>query len=76
MCGVLGTILVQAASARGSVVIVNALQAVQYMAIIIVVWCASRWFPRLAHEFYSRGEVVQELVAMVLFVLGFFLVVY
>lgn len=72
--GVLGVVLVQAASAEGSVVIVNALQSLQYILIIVFVWCSSRFFPRFTREFYTRGEVVQEACALLALVFGFFLV--
>lgn len=75
LLGVSGVVALQAASSLGSIVIVNALQSLQYALVIVFVWCSSRWLPRLAKEFYTRSEIVQESVVVVLLILGFVLIV-
>ena len=75
LLGVSGVVILQAASSLGSIVIVNALQSLQYALVIVFVWCSSRWLPRLAKEFYTRSEIIQEAVVVVLLILGFILIV-
>lgn len=72
--GVAGVLLIQVATARGSVVVVNALQGLQYIVLIILVLLSSRFTPRFEREYFTPREVVQELVAVVLMIAGLILV--
>ena len=50
--GALGFLSVNAALARGSAALVNALQAVQYAAIVFVAWFGGGFFQKILHQFY------------------------
>lgn len=63
-------ILVQYASAQGSVSLVNALSGVQYAALVILVALMSKFFPKVFHEEYARGEFWQESIAVACIALG------
>ncbi len=67
---VFGVVLVQYAIALGSVVIVNALLGVQYALLIILVAALSKFYPKIFKEEYTRGEIFQELSAVVLIAAG------
>lgn len=62
--GIVAVVLVQYATALGSVSVVNALAGVQYVILIALIALLSRFFPRIFKEDYRRGEMVQELIAV------------
>lgn len=64
--GVVGIVLIQYATALGSVTLVNALAGVQFAILIILVALFSRFYPKLFKEQYTKREVVQEFVAILL----------
>jgi len=68
--GVVGVVLVQFAIATGSVTIVNALNGVQYAALVIIVAVLSRFVPKLFREQYAPLEAAQEMLAVMLIVIG------
>lgn len=70
MLSVAGVVLIQYATALGSVAIVNALAGAQYALLILFVILLSRFAPKVFKEEYARGEVMQEIVAVLLIVLG------
>lgn len=67
---VFGVVLVQYAIAIGSVVIVNALLGVQYALLIMLVALLSKFYPRIFKEEYTKGEIIQELSAVILIAAG------
>jgi drug/metabolite transporter (DMT)-like permease len=72
---ILGTGLTQYAVALGSVSVVNALQGVQYAVLVILVLILTRFFPKVFREFYTRSEVILELIAVVVVAIGLVLLV-
>jgi drug/metabolite transporter (DMT)-like permease len=73
--GAIGVFAVQYAVSLGSVTMVNALSGVQYGLLIIFVALASAFFPRLFKEKYNKGELVQEIFAVMVVILGIFFLV-
>lgn len=69
-----GFILQNYAIALGSVAIVNALQGVQYVSLLIIASIISIFYPQAIKENISRPMVIKKLVAIVLIVLGLYLV--
>jgi drug/metabolite transporter (DMT)-like permease len=72
---IVGTGLTQYATALGSVSIVNALQGVQYAVLIILVLFLTRYHPKIFKEFYTRGEIIIEILAVVIVAFGLILLV-
>lgn len=72
--GSLGFILVNVAIAQGSASIVNALQAVQYAAIVLVAWLGGKRLQTLLQEDTSRKVLVQKGMAILLVALGLWLI--
>ncbi|HLC69801.1 MAG TPA: EamA family transporter [Patescibacteria group bacterium] len=68
--GLLGVLAVQFAIAVGSVTVVNALNGFQYGLLIILVALLSWFFPKVFKEKYERGELWQEIAAVVLIGIG------
>lgn len=73
--GTVGVLLEQYAIAIGSVTVVNALVGVQYGCLILLVMLLSFFWPRLFREDYSFGEVLQEIVAVVVIMFGLVMLV-
>jgi drug/metabolite transporter (DMT)-like permease len=68
--GVVGVVMIQFAIATGSVTIVNALNGLQYAALVVMVALLSKFSPRLFHEDYAPAEIWQEIFAIVLIAVG------
>lgn len=68
--GVIGLILVQYASSLGSVTIVYALAGFQYALLIILVGLLSKFYSKFFKESYSRLEVIQEILAVLIIAAG------
>lgn len=68
--GVTGVVLIQYATAIGSVTIVNALAGVQFAFLLIFIFILSRFFRQWFHEEYSRAEIIQEIISVVFIGLG------
>ncbi len=64
-CGSISFILVNLAIAKGSAPIVNALQAVQYAAIVLVAWLGGKTLQTALHEDLSRRTLIQKGIAIV-----------
>jgi drug/metabolite transporter (DMT)-like permease len=63
-------VLVQYAIFLGSVTVVNALAGVQYAFLLILVGVMSRFSPNRFHEEYSKTEIIQEIVSVVIIAIG------
>ncbi|PIT88348.1 MAG: hypothetical protein COU29_00970 [Candidatus Magasanikbacteria bacterium CG10_big_fil_rev_8_21_14_0_10_36_32] len=70
LLGVIGLILVQYASSLGSVTIVYALAGFQYALLIILVGLLSKFYSKFFKEKYSRWEIIQEIIAVLIIVVG------
>ncbi len=73
--GVVGVVLIQYAIAIGSVSLVNALGGLQYGFLIILVLLLSKFWPKKFKEDYATGEILQELLSVVIIVFGLILLV-
>lgn len=73
--GLLGLVLVQYAVSLGSVTLVYALAGVQYMALVIMVAVLSKLHSSFYQETYTRSELIQEVVAVLLIAAGLSLLV-
>lgn len=71
--GSLGFILVNAALARGSAAFVNALQAVQYAAIVLVAWLGGKRLQRVLQEDVSRSVLIKKSIGIILVGIGLWL---
>lgn len=72
--GALGFIGVQYSISLGSATIVNALQAVQYAAIVLIAWFGGPKLAALLHEDRSRKTMIVKGAAIVLVAIGLTLV--
>lgn len=72
-CGAVGFLLVHLAIAQGSAALVNALQAVQYAAIVLVAWFGGKHLARLLNEERSPMIVAVKSGAIVIVAAGLFL---
>jgi len=75
LSAVAGTLGVQYAIALGSVTVVNALDGFQYALLVGMIGLLTIFKPRWFKENYSRGEVAQEIAAVVLIGIGLALLV-
>jgi uncharacterized membrane protein len=74
--GVLAVVLIQYASAYGSVTIVNALAGVQYIFIFLLMYLLTKFFPKVLREYFTKQEIVIELVAISMVIVGSVLFVF
>lgn len=72
---VLGMVLVQYAISLGTVSVVNALVGFQYGFLIILVALFSKFKPKFFHEQYTKFEVFQEVMAVILIGVGLSLLI-
>lgn len=72
--GSLGFVLVNLALAQGSAAFVNALQAVQYAAIVVVAWIGGKRLRTLLQEDVSQPMLLQKGFAIILVGLGLWLI--
>lgn len=73
-CGALGFVGVQYAISLGSATIVNALQAVQYAAIVLIAWFGGKRLAALLKEDRSLQTILLKSFAIVLVAIGLALV--
>lgn len=73
--GGVGIVLIQYATALGSVSLVNALTGVQYAFLIILTAGFSKFYPSILKEKYTRYEIFQEIIAIVCIAGGILLLV-
>jgi hypothetical protein len=65
-----GTVLIQYAIAIGSVVVVNALVGLQYALVLIFALVLTKLFPKFFKEYFTKGEIGYEFIAIILVVIG------
>lgn len=68
--GVIGLTLVQYAVALGSATLVYALAGIQYAILVIAVAILSKFHSKLYRESYDKGELLQEVLAVVFIACG------
>lgn len=73
--GVVGVVLVQFATALGSVSLVNSLAGFQFGLLVILVALLSLFYPKIFKEEYSKLEVVQEGLAVIIIGIGLSLLI-
>ena len=67
---IVSVICLQYAMAVGSVTLVNALVGMQYVLMFLFVYLLTKFLPKVFKEYFTRQEIVVEVVAIVLVVLG------
>lgn len=67
---VLAVVLIQYASALGSVSLVIALSGLQFMLLFVMIYVLTKFLPKLFNEFFTKQELEVELVATVLVAIG------
>jgi len=72
--GGVGSMLVNYAIALGSVTIVNALVAVEYVFVFMIGIIFARFFPEFFHEKHGRKEIFQKTASIAIIGLGLFLI--
>ena len=72
---IVGVLLVQYAISLGNVAIVNAFEGLKYAVLIILVALFSKFIPKILKEEYSKGEMAQEIVAVLLIGIGLMLLI-
>ena len=68
--GVIAATLLQYATALGSVSLVNALGGAQYALLIIFVAIISRFFPQIIKETFTKKEIIQKAVSVIIIGVG------
>lgn len=68
--GVVGVLLIQLATALGSVSVVNAMAGAQFGLLVVVVGILSLFYPKIFKEEYSKLEIVQEVIAVLVIGVG------
>lgn len=68
--GTVGVILVQYAISLGSVSVVNSLEGARYGLLVILVFLLSKFRPKFFREEYTRGEIAQEIIAVLVICAG------
>jgi hypothetical protein len=66
--GMVGVLLIQYAIAKGSVTVVNALSGVQYVCMFLFIYFMSTYFPKVFKEYFTKKELLVEIVALILVV--------
>ncbi|HLD31434.1 MAG TPA: hypothetical protein VJB37_00890 [Patescibacteria group bacterium] len=74
--GVAAVVILQLAMSQGPVALVGALAGGQYLFIFFLVFLFSKFFPHWFKEYFTKQEIILELVALLLVVLGSALVVF
>lgn len=67
---VISLILIQYAIFLGSVTVVNALAGVQYAFLLVLVGVMSKFFPKRFREEYSKVEIIQEIISVIIIAVG------
>jgi drug/metabolite transporter (DMT)-like permease len=67
---VIGVVCIQYAIALGSVTVVNALIGVQYVLMFILILFFTKFFPKIFNEYFTKKELIVEIIAICLVVLG------
>lgn len=68
--GVVAVVLLQYATALGSVALVNALTGVQFALLIMLMWLITRFKSGFLKEDYAKNEIGQEVLAIILIAMG------
>ncbi len=70
LSGVIAVILIQYASALGSVSVVQAMSGLQYALMFGAVYVLSKWFPRVFREYSTRRELAIQSLGIILVIIG------
>ncbi len=70
-----GTLAIQYAIAIGSVAVVSGLVGLQYALILLFAFVSTMFAPRFFSEHFTRKEVVFEILAIILVIVGIFLLI-
>ena len=70
LLAIVGVVSIQYAIAIGSVTVVNALVGVQYILMFVLVFILTKFAPKLFQEYFTKKELLVELVAIILVVIG------
>lgn len=73
-CGAIGFVLLQFAISQGSASIVNALQAIQYVILILVAWFGGTYLRQVLREHVSMRIVIVKSIAICFVAVGLYLV--
>jgi uncharacterized membrane protein len=68
--GILGVVLIQYAISIGSVTVVNAMAGIQFVLVFIFAYILTKLAPKFFKEYFTRRELVVEIIAMILVVVG------
>lgn len=68
--GVSAVLLIQYAIAIGSVTLVNAMAGLQYALMFVFIYLLTKFTPRLFKEFFTKRELLIEVIALIFVVLG------
>ncbi len=73
--GVVAVLLVQYAISLGSVTVVNAMSGIQYVCMFGLIYMLTTWLPKVFNEYFTKKEVVTEIIALLCVVAGSVLLV-
>jgi drug/metabolite transporter (DMT)-like permease len=67
---VIGVVAIQYSISIGSVTLVNAMSGLQYALMFVLIYLFSKFLPKVFNEYFTKKELWQETIALVLIVLG------
>lgn len=67
---VVSNLLIQYAIALGAVTIVGAMSGLQFVLMFVMVYLLTKLLPRVFKEYFTKKEIIVELIALVLVVIG------
>ncbi len=70
LLSVVAIILLQYAISIGSVTLVNALSGLQYALMFVLIYLLTKFLPKVFNEYFTRREIIIEVVAIILVVIG------
>lgn len=75
LLGIIAVVLIQYAISLGSVTIVNAMNGIQYVVMFLFIYLMSKRFPKVFQEYFTKKEIIIEVVALALVLTGSVLLV-
>ena len=74
LCGALGVVLMQYSISLGNVVLISALNGIQFFFVIIIIYIMSKFFPKIIKENTNKQYTLQKIAWSALLFVGIFLI--
>ena len=73
---IVAVILIQYAMSIGSVTVVGAMSGIQYVLMFIMIYLLTKFVPKVFKEYFTKREIVVEVLALILVLIGSVFLVY